>query len=205
MKTVRFAEVVKAGGAPETYVLWVPAKQDARFQSALKANRIVTVQQDIIGSKKDFGEVGYKEQPNAQLLIFPKSVKRFANRRIIGMNYELLAKESRVTKSPERVLPKARPKNIAKPAKEIIATPEPSPEPPPSLVEPKHEHAAPVKERVECTEEISKPKPDPKPDEDVKEWDVAEVRKIIERAMKELKSGKAVAAYERLAKLADSL
>jgi len=39
---------------------------------------------------REFGMVGFKEQKGAIYLIFPKSLKRFENKRIIGINWDLV-------------------------------------------------------------------------------------------------------------------
>ena len=101
MKTARFAELVKKAGAPDSYLLWVPSKADKVFQRAVKEHRILTIHQENVGTKKDYGVVGFHEEPNAQYLVFPKSLKTFVDRRIVGINYDLLAKESRAGKAPE--------------------------------------------------------------------------------------------------------
>lgn len=38
----------------------------------------------------EFGIVGFKEQKGATYLISPKSLKRFENRRIVGINWDLV-------------------------------------------------------------------------------------------------------------------
>ena len=93
MKTARFSNVVKAAGAPQTYLFWTPPKDDKTFQRALKEHRVMTVHQELRGSKKDYGSVGFREEPNAQYLLFPKSIRSFADQKIIAINYDLLAGE----------------------------------------------------------------------------------------------------------------
>jgi hypothetical protein len=100
MKTARFTDLVNKAGAPEPYLLWVPPKDDRVFQRAVKENRILTIHQENVGTKKDYGMVGFHEESNAQFLIFTKSLKTFADRRVIGINYDLLAKDSRAVKPP---------------------------------------------------------------------------------------------------------
>jgi hypothetical protein len=91
MKTAKFADVVKQAGAPEVHPLWIAPAQDKTLQSAIRQHRVITVHQELRGGKKDSAEVGFREDPSAQYLVFPKSVQRFANRRIIAINYDLLA------------------------------------------------------------------------------------------------------------------
>ena len=38
----------------------------------------------------EFGMVGFKEKKGASYLIFPKALKRFEDRRIVGINWDLV-------------------------------------------------------------------------------------------------------------------
>jgi len=87
-KTQRFADVVAEAGKPEPYTLWQKPAQDRRLQSEIKNNRVITILKTEAGS--EFGMVGFKEQKGASHLVFPKSLKRFANRRIVGINWDLV-------------------------------------------------------------------------------------------------------------------
>jgi len=87
-KTVRFNEVVDAAGKPEPYTLWQKPAADRHFQSALKNHRVMTIQQSDSGT--EFGMVGYKQSKTASYLIFPKSLKRFENRRVVGIKWDLI-------------------------------------------------------------------------------------------------------------------
>ena len=91
MKTARFAKVVEKAGKPTAYSLWQSSTKDANFQKALKAHRIMTVHHETVGTTKDYGTVGYTKDKQALLFLFPKSVKRFEGKRIIGIKYELVA------------------------------------------------------------------------------------------------------------------
>ncbi len=88
VKTVRFSEVVVKAAPPEVYALWVKPKDDRHFQSLLKNNRVMTIQQSDAGT--DFGTAEFSERPGARYLAFPKSIKRFAARRVVGINWELV-------------------------------------------------------------------------------------------------------------------
>jgi hypothetical protein len=90
MKTARFTDVVEKAGRPSTYTLWTPAKDDVQFQRALKANRVMTIHHETVGTAKDLGTVGHTEDAKSLLLVFPKSVKRFEGKRVVGIKYELL-------------------------------------------------------------------------------------------------------------------
>lgn len=88
-KTARFAAVVEVCGAPEPVALWVSPDQDKRFKAALQKERVMTVHQE--GKRKDVGEVGFRRGARALYLIFPKSLAAFRDRRIVGIDYDLLA------------------------------------------------------------------------------------------------------------------
>ena len=85
-KTQRFTDVVEKAGRPEVYTLWQKPAQDRHLQSEIKNNRVMTILKTEAGS--EFGMVGFKQQPGASYLIFPKSLKRFENRRIVGINWD---------------------------------------------------------------------------------------------------------------------
>ena len=87
VKTARFAQVVEKSGKPEVYTLWQKPAQDRHLQSEIKNNRVMTIQKSDAGS--EFGIVGFKEQKAASYLIFPKSLKRFENKWIVGINWDL--------------------------------------------------------------------------------------------------------------------
>src|SRR4051812_40735489 len=90
MKTVRFAEVVKRCGQPESYILWTSPGRDPEFKRAVEKNRVMTVHQENRGGKKDYGIVGFTKDPHAELLVFPKSLQRFQGTRTVGIRYDLL-------------------------------------------------------------------------------------------------------------------
>ena len=88
VKTARFAQVVEKAGKPEVYTLWQKPAQDRHLQSEIKNNRVMTIQKSEVGN--EFGIVGFKEKKGASYLIFPKSLKRFENKRIVGINWDLI-------------------------------------------------------------------------------------------------------------------
>ena len=88
VKTVRFADIVEKCGEPEVYTLWQKPAQDRHLQSEIKNHRLMTIQKSDAGS--EFGIVGFKESKGASYLVFPKSLKRFENRRIVGIKWELV-------------------------------------------------------------------------------------------------------------------
>ncbi len=88
VKTVRLAVVIEKCGTPEVYTLWQKPAGDRKLQSLIKAHRIMTIQQSEAGT--DFGVTEFCERKGARYLAFPKSLKRFAGRRIAGINWELI-------------------------------------------------------------------------------------------------------------------
>ena len=90
-KTARFAQVVQECGRPEAVTLWQEPDQDRRFQKALREDRVMTVSHELVGTKKDFGMIGYLKKRNTSFLVFPKSLSRFHDKRIVGINFKLIA------------------------------------------------------------------------------------------------------------------
>ena len=88
VKTGRFSEIVEKAGRPESYTLWQKPSADRHLQSAIKNNRIMTIQRTESGT--EFGIVGFKQTKDARYLVFPKSLKRFENRRVVGINWDLV-------------------------------------------------------------------------------------------------------------------
>ncbi len=88
IKTVRFAQIAESAGKPEAYTLWQKPAQDRHLQRQIKNNRVMTIQQSETGT--EFGLVGFKADKNSRYLVFPKSLKRFENTRIVGINWDLV-------------------------------------------------------------------------------------------------------------------
>jgi hypothetical protein len=87
-KTIRFSQVVEECGQPNVYTLWEKPAADRRFQAQLKNNRVMTIQKSESGT--DFGIIGFKERKGARYLVFPKSLKQFAEKRVIGIDWTLV-------------------------------------------------------------------------------------------------------------------
>jgi hypothetical protein len=90
VKTARFAAVVEACGAPQVYIPWQSPKKDRRLRVQIRQARMMTIQTSESGS--DFGCVALIERKGARYLVFPKSLKRFADQRIVGIKWELVKK-----------------------------------------------------------------------------------------------------------------
>ena len=88
VKTSRFAQVVEKCGNPQVYTLWQKPSTDRHLQSQLKNSRVMTILKSESGT--DFGIVGLKESKDARYLIFPKSLKRFVDQRIVGIDWSVV-------------------------------------------------------------------------------------------------------------------
>lgn len=93
-RTARFTEVVAKCGEPEAVSLWTEPHKNKRFMSAVRQNRVMTIKQENVGAKKDFGIVGFIEEKNVSYLIFPKTLRAFENHRIVGIKYNLVKSEA---------------------------------------------------------------------------------------------------------------
>lgn len=180
MKTVKFSEVVKKCGEPSVYLAWVDPARDKALQRALAGHRVMTLHQELHGGKKDFGSVGFLKDRHAQLLVFPKSLRRFSGRKVIAIDYSLIAKDPSGTNagSPEVTRKENRPVR-ARPTAERetkISRPETKATPPQKS------------EKLKASPPLSSEK----------------ILAEVKRAVTELSAGKSVPAYERLKRLLES-
>ena len=90
MDTVRFSKIVEAAGRPVVHVLWIDPDKDPILKKAIDAKKVMTVHQGLTTGKADYGTVGFQKGVTAQILIFPKSLERFAEMRVTGVKYDLL-------------------------------------------------------------------------------------------------------------------
>ena len=88
IKTARFSQISEKCGKPEVYTLWQKPSADRHLQVQIKKTRLMTILKSESGT--DFGIVGFKESKEARYLVFPKSLKRFAEKRIIGIDWTLV-------------------------------------------------------------------------------------------------------------------
>ncbi|MFN7141444.1 MAG: hypothetical protein ACK4UN_19115 [Limisphaerales bacterium] len=112
-KTIRFAELVKASGRPEVATLWSDPKSDPDFAKAIRQNRILTVKQEPVGNKKDFGILGFQEEKNVSYFIFPDPLPKTDAERVVGINYDLIDQprvENPFTTTPPEKKPHRKPK-----------------------------------------------------------------------------------------------
>jgi hypothetical protein len=115
-KTIRFGDLVRDSGRPQTVALWGKPENDPILSRAIKQNRVLTVVQEL--GKSDHGTIGFKQLPGAVYLVFPKPLPNEPDARVIGLNYQLIE---------EPVVPAAqRAKSTEpKPPKPIKLQPEP--------------------------------------------------------------------------------
>lgn len=131
MKTVRFTSVVEQAGRPEPYLSWTPPEKDSELKKLVKQERVMTVHQELRGPRKDFGTVGLHRERAGQILIFPKSLRRFADQKVVGVNYNLVAPENH-NAGPKVKLPRRAPrpaKPAPSPARQVPQAVTPRPEP----------------------------------------------------------------------------
>jgi hypothetical protein len=88
IKTSRFSQIVEMCGKPQVHTVWQKPSADRHLQAQIKKTRVMTILKSDSGT--DFGIVGFKESKEARYLIFPKSLKRFAEKGIIGIDWALV-------------------------------------------------------------------------------------------------------------------
>jgi hypothetical protein len=90
MAVIRFRELVNTSGKPEAKSLWTDPKQDRQFMQAVKQSRVLTVVQEPTSKRKDFGEVGFHQQPHASYFVFPRPLPASRGSKVIGIKYDLV-------------------------------------------------------------------------------------------------------------------
>jgi hypothetical protein len=145
IKTTRFTAIVEAVGHPGVHVLLTAPENDKVLQSAIKENRVMTIEQGRSRGKMDRGFIGFSPGQSRQFLVFPKSLARFAGSNVVAINYDLLEQgDARVPSRSSSKTPaikqkekpaekrKTQPSSLAK----IIPFTSPAAPPPPEPVEP---------------------------------------------------------------------
>lgn len=190
METVRFSVIVAKCGQPKAHTQWLPLEKDEELKKAAEDERVLTVHLQNVGTKKDHGEIGLLKKGQRALLIFPKTLRRFAGKRVVGINYDLLRndmpaeppaapktheKKSRSEPETKLKLVKEKPVKNAKAARS---------KPPPQTSSP------PAKKTVKAHKE--------KAAQTAKASSSADLQSVIRKALKQLAQGKEVAAYQTL-------
>jgi hypothetical protein len=181
MNTVRFTQVVEKSGKPEVYLLL--SETDKTFHDALEANRIMSLVGGVDGAKTEYGLVGYDKKRRGQLLLFPRSLRRFADSRVVGIKFNLFAEaaESKFPTTPRPHNPNAKKqppetKKIEKAAKEIIKYPDPA----------------------KLKKVIPFPREDDEADEADEEQTQEQLKALARQALRALEKNNSVAAYKIL-------
>jgi hypothetical protein len=107
IKTARFTAIVEAVGRPDVHILLTAPENDKVLQSAIKQNRVMTIEQGRSRGKADRGCLGFSPGQSRQFLIFPKSLARFAGSSVVAINYELLKQGD--AQAPSRSVSKPTP------------------------------------------------------------------------------------------------
>lgn len=183
MPTARFARIVATCGNPEAHFVLTAPENDRTLQTAIKASRVMTVFQNAVGSKADRGVVGFEAGRARQFLIFPKTLKAFAGKDVIGIKYDLWASKE---------LPKA----------ERAAPPRP-PKKRPKAAPPTKKSKAKVPPAALPSTKVVPFKPANHEEEDEEE-EILAIKKKIRHAMDVLEEGKAVAAFNLLKRIVEA-
>jgi hypothetical protein len=112
MKKIRFGDLVQQAGRPTTMALWTAPEKNKDLQRAIRANRVLTIRHQTVGNKRDVGTIGFRKEPDAIYLIFPRSLPTADPAPVIGINYELLEQPPQSgkgqSKTPAQPTPSAR-------------------------------------------------------------------------------------------------
>lgn len=88
---------------------------------AVKEGRVLTIKQEPTSTHKDFGVVGFLKEKFVTYLVFPKSLQKFSNQRVVGIKYDVVGEaEATVGRPaaspgatrPRREKPKPEPKEF---------------------------------------------------------------------------------------------
>jgi len=90
MGTIPFSKIVVTAGKPKRPPIVGRTSEGLSSAKAIAADRVMTVHQHSAETKTDFGVVEFEKGVSGQILIFPKSLKRFADKRVVGVKYDLL-------------------------------------------------------------------------------------------------------------------
>jgi cytosine deaminase len=184
VKTARFTDVVKSAGTPKVLALWTDPRTDKDFQRAVRAHRVMTVHQTVVGAKKDFAEVGFHPDPHVAYWLFPKSLEAFEGRRIVGIDYDLLPHEV----EPRNVSPQKTGPRAARPR--LQPTGSKKSKPAPDIPEEPQRKTRIGKAGVAPSTHPTKPAraPEPEPEPEAEEID-PHMRAAIDEAKKSLAEG----------------
>jgi hypothetical protein len=224
VKTARFSNVVRECGEPSSHLVFLDPAKDAALQSAIKANRVMTVFQDAAGTRADRGVVGFEPGRQRQYLVFPMPLNAFAGTTIVGINYDLL----KVVEPPDPPQPRHPAQKPTPPEKrKAEVTPVPVRAVRPASAGTSSvssvgdaEPRSPARQTKAGTRKLKPAKPahtkappanvvpfEPVkevPPEDQDSEEVREIKRCIRRAMDLLEQGKPVAAFNLLKEIVEA-
>jgi hypothetical protein len=153
-KQVRFAQLLKSSGNPHAATLWTEPDRDPEFKKAMDDNRIVTVRNVNVGTKKDRGVIGFLKGPNSTYLVFPKPLPMAEGTGVIGLKFEELADAP--VRDPVKVKTAPRKTKLEK----VKTVQEPNPKPRSKITPPKSRPTKatekPKEQKKELTEKTSR-------------------------------------------------
>lgn len=117
-KTIRFGDLVRGSGRPHPVTLWIDPKKDPSFSKAVQENRVLTIHGDPASHRKEFGEIGFKQEHGAMYLIFPEPLPKESDAWVVGINYELTEEPPARDPIPAESLPKPKRKKPELPKRE---------------------------------------------------------------------------------------
>jgi hypothetical protein len=123
MKTIRFGDLVRGSGRPRTVTLWSKPEDNPLMTGAMKQNRVLTVIQEQ--GKKDQGVIGFKSEPGALYLVFPRALPHEQDTRVVGINYQLIEEPAVLEK--DRAKPTEPPPYRPKPQQPAVPQRQPEP------------------------------------------------------------------------------
>ena len=204
---------MKKCGHPEPRLILVDPAKDRALQAEVKAKRLMTVFQDSVGNKADRGVVGFEPGPGRQFLVFPKPLKGFEGRNVIGIKYDLLS-EKEPPKSERAPAIKAKkpkkPKRTAPLPENILLMPSMSSGDGSGAKHKKEDRNVghPESEEREDAKTVqmdkrAKPREEAAARLSAGNPEVQEIKSGIRKAIKALEQGKQVVAFNLLKRLAD--
>src|SRR6266480_2321252 len=90
VRTVRFSDLIEHSGPAHQVTLWSDPKSDKTFTQAVEENRVITITLHNVGTRKDFGVVGFDPKPSATYIVFAKPLSVAKGTKVIGVKYDLL-------------------------------------------------------------------------------------------------------------------
>ena len=192
------------------HALWVAPERDPELAKARKKDRVMTLPPGGHG-KADFGLVGFDaSKPGAQFLIFPKSLRPFDGARVVGIKFDLVEQPALRAADDRAVWAAPLPHRAKKgpPAKKARGHGSPenpaaakavAPDAAPRSAAPLHN---PADERHHTADTTPSTQRQTRSRGSEPGGGEHKLLTAVHAALRELKAGKAVAAYQRLERAA---